>query len=91
MASGCKVDLKRFEWDPAGYTAVKSSGGVQAVLAPRAEAVRARADAMGGKHSAAQRRARFDLAWFVRADDFRARYEQAKNKALTKALGAGGS
>lgn len=99
MASTCRVTLRRFRPDLSGYTQVKSSGPVQALIAPKAEAVRRAADALAhdgdgrhedGRHRVTQRRGKFDMGYYVSADNFSARYRQARDKTLTKALGSAG-
>lgn len=92
--AGCKVKLKRFVPDLAGYTKVKDGGPVQAILAAKAAAVKSSADSMSkGSHKAANKRGKFDMGYVVAADDYKARYDQAKRKSLTKALNSigGGS
>ena len=89
-----KVRLKKFKWSPAGYTQVKDGGKTQAILASKAARVKASADAMSkGSHRVVQKRGRFDTGYFVAADDYEARYDQAKRKTLTKACNSigGGS
>ena len=45
------------------------------------------------RHRVVQKRGRFDTGYFVAADDYEARYDQAKRKTLTKACNSigGGS
>lgn len=85
--ASCKVRLDRFVPDLAGYTKVKDGSGVQAILASKAAAVEAGANAMSkGSHKTIHRRGRFDMGYVVAADDYQARHDQAKRKTLTKAL-----
>lgn len=91
MASTCKVTLKRFKPDLSGYTQVKDSGGVQALLASRAARVEAAANALSrGAHETLHRRGKFDMGYVVKAADFESRLDQARHKTLTKALGSAG-
>lgn len=85
----------RFEWDRAGYAAVCDMGGVQSILQSKAEGVAESAKAMldpdEGYHLED-----FEVKEFttklgasgrvVRTKTDHARYSQAKNKTLTKAL-----
>lgn len=93
------VKFGRFKWNRAGYAELMNSGPVQAALAPKAEAVRAAADASvessshgdGYRHPAHEvKRAHGALAngFVVRTNTDHARYAQAKRKSLTKALGS---
>ncbi len=84
--ASCSVKLKKFVPDLAGYTKVKDDGPSQAILATKAAAVKSSADSMSkGSHRVVQKRGKFDTGYFVSADDFAARYDQAKHKTLTKA------
>lgn len=89
----CKVNLKDFVPDLSGYTSVKDGGGVQSMLAGKANAVRSSANSLSdGKHVVVHKRGKYDMYYAVAANDFDARYDQAKNKTLTKALNSlGGS
>lgn len=90
----CTVRLKKFVPDLAGYTKVKSGAPVQAILGEKAAAVKSAADSMSrGTHRVAQARGKFDAGYFVSADDYEARHDQAKRKTLTKACNSigGGS
>lgn len=83
----CRVRLKRFVPNLTGYTEVKSSPGVQAIIAPKARAVAAAAGASspGGTFTVAQKRGRYDLGYVVAAENYKARLDQARSKVLTKA------
>lgn len=90
----CKVKLDRFMPDLPGYTKVKDGAAVQAILASKAASVKSAADSLSrGSHKAIQRSGKFDTGYFVAADDYKARYDQAKRKTLTKACNSigGGS
>lgn len=94
MASGvkCRVRLERFVPDLAGYTACKDQDGVQALLAARAERIRASADSALGEpgHKVSHKRGKFDMGYFVSTDTAHAARAQSKRKTLTKAAGAAG-
>lgn len=90
----CNVRLDKFVPDLPGYTKVKDGAAVQAILASKAAAVKSTADSLSrGSHKTIQRRGKFDTGYIVAADDYKARYDQAKRKTLTKALNSigGGS
>lgn len=88
----CKVRLALFMPDLAGYTKVKDGPGPQAMLAGKAERVRAAADtAIGeGGHEVIHQRGKFDMGYVVATDGAHAYRAQAKRKTLTRALGAAG-
>lgn len=89
--ANCKVKFKKFKWDPSGYSQVKDGAPTQAILAAKAAQVKSSADAMSkGSHRVTQLRGSLDMGYFVAADDYEARYDQAKHKTLTKALGSAG-
>lgn len=86
------VTLKRFKPDLAGYTQVKDAGGVQSILAGKAQAVLSAADSALGEagHKVAHRRGKFDAGYVVATKTVHAYRAQAKRKSLTKGLGAAG-
>lgn len=85
--ASCKVKLEKFAPDLAGYTKVKDGDAVQGILASKAAAVEAGANAMSrGAHKTIHRRGKYDMGYVVAADDYKARHDQAKRKTLTKAL-----
>lgn len=102
MASSVKFG--RFRADKAGYAALMDSGRVQALLRPKAEAVKRAADSMVRSsrkgdgyryepHEVKEAQGKLARGYVVRTKTDHARYAQAKRKTLTKALGSakGGS
>lgn len=97
MASSAKFG--RFEADKAGYADLMDSAPVQAILRPRAEAVKRAADSMVRSsrkgdgyrhepHEAKEAQGRLARGYVVRTKTDHARHAQAKRKTLTKALGS---
>lgn len=88
------VRFTKFEWDRAGYKAVLDSAGVQAVVDEKARSVASTASAMldsdEGYHledfEVKEFQGRLATGRVVRTKTDHARYSQAKNKTLTKAL-----
>lgn len=75
----------------AGARELLNSGGVQADLLRRAEAIKASAEGMGGTYVADVRPGQNRAHAMVKTPegDFRTMAKQAKNNALLKSMGAG--
>lgn len=92
---GSSVKFGKFMWNRAGYAALMGTSGVQGVVARKAEAVKAAADAGlsdGGYSLPGHEVKDFDgklaRGKVVRTKTDQARYSEAKRKTLSKALGA---
>lgn len=83
-----KVEVKM---NAAGARALLNSGEVQSDLLRRAEAIKSRAEGIGGTYIADVQPGRNRAHAMVKTPkgDFRTMYKQAKNNALLKSMDAG--
>lgn len=88
------VRFKEFKWDRSGYKAVLDSAGVQSVVDDMAQSVASAANAMldpdegyiYDDFEVKEFQVKLATGRVVRTKTDHARYSQAKNKTLTKAL-----
>ena len=91
------VKFGRFKADKAGYAALMDSAPVQALLRPKAEAVKRAADSglpddgyRYEGHELKEFQGTLAKGYLVRTKTDHARYAQARRKTLERALGAAG-
>lgn len=89
------VKLGRFKWNRAGYAALMDSGPVQSLVSSKADAVAEAANGDASLGAEGYQQPNYEAKPFagtlthgcvVRTKTDYARYAQARNKALTKAL-----
>lgn len=91
--AGCSVKLTKFKWNRAGYAEAMNASAVQSTIKRKADVVKASADAgirKSGGHYSKQFNGNLSKGYVVGTQSFEARYGQAKDKTLTKALGGAG-
>lgn len=92
MASSAGFRFKKFEWDPDGYNAFKSSTGVRSMLEERARAIRSRAESLSGAQytTDVEQSALYERPYaVVRTDSLDAMRDNAANNTLLKSIDAG--
>lgn len=95
MGNSISMKVGRFVPDKAGYAEVMNSAAIQNELKRKAEAVKSTADSMLSEdgyalegHEVKQFQGKLANGYVVRTKNDHARYAQAKQKTLTKAMGS---
>ncbi len=94
---GSSVKFGKFKWNRPGYAQLMDSAPVQAVISRKASAVKVSADAAvaasypkaeGAAHAMSDFQGELARGKVIRTNNFAASYGEAKQKTLSKSLGA---